>query len=163
MAVKKTAPTKATSSAPKKAAKAKAAPTPEAAAPKTTAAAPKAKAKPKAAPKKAAPKAVEAKTVAPAPAPAPKAKAAAKPKAAAVKLSPTQVKFLDTIAGSGDTGYSTAKPVEIKTIEALLKHKFVKKGAKDKKSGDTKYLISSAGKKHLEAMPATPSTTTSGS
>ena len=50
MAVKKTAPTKATSSAPKKAAKAKAAPKPEAAAPKTTAAAPKAKAKPKAAP-----------------------------------------------------------------------------------------------------------------
>ena len=153
MAVKKTAPSKATPAAPKKAAKAKPAPKPEVATPKTTTPAPKAKAKPKAAPKKAAPKAAEAKTA------APKAKAAAKPKVAAVKLSPTQANFLVKIAGSGETGYPTAKPVEIKTIESLLKHKFVKKGAKDKVSGNTHYLISSAGKKHLETMPASSTTT----
>ena len=153
MAVKKTAASKATPAAPKKAAKAKAAPKPEAAAPKTTAPAPKAKAK--AAPKKAAPKAVEAKApeAKTAPAPKAKAKAAAKPKAAAVKLSPTQATFLKTISDSGETGYPTDKKVEIKTIESLLKHKLVKKGAKDKASGKTHYHVSSAGKKHLESLP----------
>ena len=154
MAVKKTASSKATPAAPKKAAKAKAAPKAEAAAAKTTAPAPapapKAKAKAKAAPKKAEAKAPEAKTA------APKAKAA-KPKAAAVKLSATQAAFLKTINDTGETGYPTDKKVEIKTIESLLKHKLVKKGAKDKASGKTHYHVSSAGKKHLEST-TTPST-----
>ena len=65
--------------------------------------------------------------------------------------------FLKTINDTGETGYPTDKKVEIKTIESLLKHKLVKKGAKDKASGKTHYHVSSAGKKHLEST-TTPST-----
>jgi hypothetical protein len=123
------------------------------------------------APKKAPKKAAAAKTSAPvtppvekpAPTPAPEpvaakaapkkaaAKKAAAPKKAApapVKLSASQGELLKKIGETAETGYSTAKKVEQKSIDSLLEKKLVKKGAKDKATGLIKYHISSAGKKH---------------
>ena len=96
---------------------------------------------------KAAPKKTEAA------APAAEAKASA-PKAAAkkgaeapVKLTPTQGELLKKIGGS-ETGYLAEKKAEQRTIDALLERKLIKKGAKDKASGNVNYMISNAGKKH---------------
>ena len=93
----------------------------------------------KAAPKKAA-------ATAPAKAGAPKA-AAKKGAEAPVKLTPTQGELLKKIGGS-ETGYLAEKKAEQRTIDALLERKLIKKGAKDKASGNVNYMISSAGKKH---------------
>jgi glucan-binding YG repeat protein len=100
--------------------------------------------------KKAAPK----KAVAAAPA-APK-KAAPK-KAAGPKLTPPQTELLKKVAGITDPlGYVAAKKPENKVLEALLKHKVIKKGKKNE-TGGYYYLISNAGTKHLKALDtATP-------
>jgi hypothetical protein len=86
-------------------------------------------------------------------APAAEAKAGA-PKAAAkkgaeapVKLTPTQGELLKKIGGS-EAGYLAEKKAEQRTIDALLERKLIKKGAKDKASGNVNYMISNAGKKH---------------
>ena len=86
-------------------------------------------------------------------APAAEARAAA-PKAAAkkgaeapVKLTPTQGELLKKIGGS-EAGYLAEKKAEQRTIDALLERKLIKKGAKDKASGNVNYMISNAGKKH---------------
>jgi hypothetical protein len=133
-----------------------------------TKAAPKTK---KAAPKvaKAAIKAVatdtasKAETPKPAPAPAPASKAAA-PKAAAaapkkapvaIKLTDRQLDFLKQIHGASEDGYLLVKKAEQRTIEALLDRKLIKKGAKDKASGNYRYTVSKAGEKHLSTQHAT--------
>ena len=77
---------------------------------------------------------------------APKA-AAKKGAEAPVKLTPTQGELLKKIGGS-ETGYLAEKKAEQRTIDALLERKLIKKGAKDKASGNVNYMISSAGKKH---------------
>lgn len=100
------------------------------------------KAASKAAPKKteAAAPAAEAKASAP--------KAAAKKGAEApVKLTSTQGELLKKIGGS-EAGYLAEKKAEQRTIDALLERKLIKKGAKDKASGNVNYMISNAGKKH---------------
>ena len=86
-------------------------------------------------------------------APGAEAKASA-PKAAAkkgaeapVKLTATQGELLKKIGGS-EAGYLAGKKAEQRTIDALLERKLIKKGAKDKASGNVNYMISSAGKKH---------------
>ena len=80
-------------------------------------------------------------------------KKAAPKKAAGPKLSPTQHGLLEKISAA--TGpYLAEKKPDQKVVEALLKHKLVKKGKKDEK---TKYFhveISLAGKKFLGAKPA---------
>lgn len=48
----------------------------------------------------------------------------------------------------------TAKKAEQKTIETLLDKKLIKKGAKDKTSGNFRYTVSKAGEKHLSSIPA---------
>jgi hypothetical protein len=119
-------------------------------------AAPKAAAK-EAAPKKAAPKAKAPKAKA-----APKAggaKKAAPKKAAGPKLSPTQITLLEAIAKVAEPqGWVAAKKPEQKTVDALLKHKLVKKGKKDEKTKNFFVMISQAGKKFLDAKsaPAAP-------
>ena len=115
-----------------------------------TKAAPKATAAKKAAPEKTKPAAKAApKTAWPKAA----AKKAAPKKAAGPKLSPTQHGLLEKISAA--TGpYLAEKKPDQKVVEALLKHKLVKKGKKDEK---TKYFhveISLAGKKFLGAKPA---------
>jgi hypothetical protein len=99
----------------------------------------------KAAPKKAAPKKA---AVAAAP------KKAAPKKAAAPKLTPPQKLMLEKIGGHTDPmGYAGEKK-EQKVIEALLKHKVIKKGKKGEKGFH--YLISNAGKKVLSTQAAAP-------
>ena len=73
--------------------------------------------------------------------------AAKKGAEAPVKLTPTQGELLKKIGGS-ETGYLAEKKAEQRTIDALLEAKLIKKGAKDKASGNVNYMISSAGKKH---------------
>ncbi len=77
---------------------------------------------------------------------APKA-AAKKGAAAPVKLTTTQGELLKKIGGS-EAGYLAEKKAEQRTIDALLERKLIKKGAKDKASGNVNYMISNAGKKH---------------
>ncbi len=77
---------------------------------------------------------------------APKA-AAKKGAEAPVKLTATQGELLKKIGGS-EAGYLAGKKAEQRTIDALLERKLIKKGAKDKASGNVNYMISSAGKKH---------------
>ena len=73
--------------------------------------------------------------------------AAKKGAEAPVKLTATQGELLKKIGGS-EAGYLAAKKAEQRTIDALLERKLIKKGAKDKASGNVNYMISSAGKKH---------------
>jgi hypothetical protein len=149
MAVKKTAKKKEASAAPTKVEAKEAAPkkAPKKAAAKAPAAEP-------------VPTAVETPPPAPTPEPAAKkaapkkaaaAKKAAAPKKAApalIKLSASQDELLKKIGGTAETGYSVAKKIEQRSVDALLEKKLIKKGAKDKATGLIKYHISSAGKKH---------------
>ena len=104
-----------------------------------------AKAAPKAAVKKAAPKAA-AKVVAKA---APKAavKKAVVKKSASVKLTPNQIKVLQTVHGKGDNGHTPEK-TEVRTLDSLIEKKLVKKGAKDKATGHAPYRLTKLGQKH---------------
>jgi hypothetical protein len=115
-----------------------------------TKAAPKAAATEKAAPKKTKPAAKAAPKTA---APKATAKKAAPKKAAGPKLSPTQHGLLEKISTTTGPFLAEKKPDQ-KTVDALLKHKLVKKGKKDEK---TKYFhveISLAGKKFLGTKSA---------
>lgn len=138
MAARKSSATKTAEPAapkPKAAAKKSAAPKKKAAAPKATAS--------KAAETKAAPKTAAPKTAAP--------KKAAPKKAAPVKLSDKQTEFLKTIQNSGaEGGYLLTKKGEQRTIDALLDRKLIKRGAKDKASGNYRYSISKTGEKHMK-------------
>ena len=138
MAVKKTA----TKSSAAKAAPKKAAPK-KAAAPK--AAAPAAKAAPK---KAAAPKATAAKTAAP--------KKAAANKAAPVKLTDTQKDLLKKIGDSTEEGYLAPK-AEVRVLESLQTKKLIKRGPKDKASGNYRYLVTKTGQKHIDTPAPAPS------
>ena len=85
---------------------------------------------------------------------APKKAAAAGPKKAAapVKLTDRQLEFLKQIQGAAEGGYMTAKKAEQKTLDTLLDKKLIKKGAKDKASGNFRYTVSKAGEKHLSSV-----------
>ena len=79
------------------------------------------------------------------------AKAAPKKAAAPVKLTENQLKFLKQIQETKE-GFLTAKKAEQKTLDALLDKKLIKKGAKDKASGNFRYTVSKAGEKHLSTI-----------
>jgi len=100
--------------------------------------------KDKAAPKKkVAPKATAAKTT---------VKKAPLKKAAGPKLTPPQITMLEAIAKVAEPqGFVAAKKPDQKTVDALLKHKLVKK---DDKTKNFFVMISLAGKKFLGAKPA---------
>jgi hypothetical protein len=107
----------------------------------------KSAAKKETAPKKSTPTAAKAV--------APKTKKAAPKKAAApIKLTATQSDLLKKISETGDPGYKSEKKAEQRTIDALQERKLIKRGAKDKASGSYHYLVSNAGKKHLESGQA---------
>lgn len=120
----------------------------------------KAKVKAKATVKKAAPKKAKAQA-APVTPPTPEAKAVVKkaaPKKAAVKkaapkkatllrLSDKQKDFLRKVLESGDSGYEAIK-AELRSIEALIERKLVKKGPRVKGATSTRYLLTRAGQKH---------------
>jgi hypothetical protein len=111
---------------------------------KKKAAGKKSAAKKETAPKKSTPTA--AKAAAP--------KKAAPKKAAPIKLTATQSDLLKKIGATGDPGYKSEKKAEQRTIDALQERKLIKRGAKDKTSGSYHYLISNAGKKHLDSGQA---------
>ena len=82
---------------------------------------------------------------------APKAAAkSVKPKVAPIKLTESQNELLKKVHGS--TGYSAEKKIEERSLNALLGHKLIKKGAKDKASGKVPHTVSAAGKKHVESQ-----------
>ena len=116
-------------------------------------AAPKQKVAPKAAAaKKAAPKKSEpaAKTTVKKVAPKATVKKAPPKKAAGPKLTPPQINMLEAIAKVAEPhGFVAAKKPDQKTVDALLKHKLVKKGKKDDKTKNFFVSISLAGKKFL--------------
>ncbi|MHC5542542.1 hypothetical protein ACYOEI_30320, partial [Singulisphaera rosea] len=80
-------------------------------------------------------------------------KAAVKKAAPApIKLSASQTEMLKKIGGVEAPGYLSEKKAELRTIEALQERKLIKRGAKNKEKGTYHYLISSAGKKHLDTQ-----------
>ena len=106
-----------------------------------------------ASPKQAAPKqAAAAKTAAPkkgvAPKAAPKSAAAPKKKAAPVKLTDRQAELLKRVKDAGEAGYPASR-AEGKGLESLQTKKLIKRGAKNKESGNYHYSVSKAGDKHL--------------
>ena len=118
----------------------------EKAAPKKKAA-PKATAAKKASPKKSKP---AAKTTVKKVAPKATVKKAPPKKASGPKLTPPQINMLAAIAKAAQPhGFVAAKKPDQKTVDALLKHKLVKKGKKDDKTKNFFVLISLAGKKFL--------------
>src|SRR5262245_43439639 len=72
-------------------------------------------------------------------------------KPAPVKLNDRQREFLSRIKGTGETGYVVGPKAEQRTIDALIERKLVKKGAKNKETGQQPYLLTKAGEKHLPA------------
>jgi hypothetical protein len=114
-------------------------------------AAPKATAAKKAAPKKtkpatkAAPKAASTKTA---------VKKAAPKKVAGPKLSPTQHDLLTKISTASQPYLAEKKPDQ-KVVDALLKHRLVKKtGKKDEKTKTFHVALSQAGEKFLKTKSA---------
>ena len=123
---------------------------------KSKKAAPKTKAAPKAAAtKKAAPKTTKPAAKAPKKT-APKAavKKAPPKKAAGPKLTPPQMSLLEAISKvTIPQGFVAEKKLDQKVVDALLRHKLVKKGKKDEKTKGYFVLISQAGKKFLVTKP----------
>jgi hypothetical protein len=87
---------------------------------------------------------------------APKKPAAQKAGVAPLKLTAPQSEMLQKINEASEPGYRSEKKAEQRTIEALQERKLIKRGSKHKESGSYHYLISSAGKRHLESQAGTP-------
>lgn len=91
----------------------------------------------------------------------PKAESNGKPqtaakKPAAVKLTPKQTELLGKVHGAGGDGFEPSK-AEGRSVESLLAKKVVKRGAKNKATGQFRYLVTKAGQKHLPApAPVAP-------
>ncbi|WP_152052182.1 hypothetical protein [Tautonia marina] len=68
-----------------------------------------------------------------------------------MKLTDAQEKILRQIEAAGEPGYTPAQKTELRSIDKLRELKLVKRGAKDKETGNTPFLTTAAGKKHLTA------------
>lgn len=79
---------------------------------------------------------------------APKAAGAAK-KAAPIKLNDRQSELLRKVHGAGESGYTIGQKTEQRTIDALQERKLLKRGAKNKATGQHSYTLTKAGEKHL--------------
>jgi hypothetical protein len=78
-------------------------------------------------------------------------KKAARKKAAAPKLSASQIALLESIAVvTTPGGWVAERKPDQKTVDALLRHKLVKKGRKDQKTQNFFVSISQAGRRFLE-------------
>ncbi len=75
-------------------------------------------------------------------------------KASPIKLNDRQLDFLRKIREAGVPGYKTGQKVELRTIDALVDRKLVKRGPKDKDSGHYHYQTSKAGEKFLDSYQA---------
>ncbi len=81
--------------------------------------------------------------------------ATAKTAAAPVKLTERQLEFLKMIHGTKEPGFLVGRKADQRTIDALMDRKLIKKGAKDRESGNFRYSVSKAGEKHLTSSPPT--------
>ncbi len=81
-------------------------------------------------------------------------KAVAK-KAAPVKLTAKQAEFLGKIHAAGEAGFEPTK-AEMRGVESLLDKKLIKKGAKNKATGQLRFHVTKAGQKHLPSTTAEP-------
>ena len=81
--------------------------------------------------------------------------ATAKAAAVPVKLTERQLEFLKMIHGAREPGFLVARKADQRTINALMDRKLIKKGAKDRESGNFRYSVSKAGEKHLTSSPPT--------
>ena len=105
--------------------------------------------------KKATPKKPAAKTTVKKVAPKATVKKAPPKKAAGPKLTPPQINMLEAISKVAEPhGFVAAKKPDQKTVDALLKHKLIKKGKKDDKTKNFFVSISLAGKKFLGTKSA---------
>ena len=86
---------------------------------------------------------------------APPKPATAKAAAAPVKLTERQLEFLKMIHGTKEPGFLVGRKADQRTIDALMDRKLIKKGAKDRESGNFRYSVSKAGEKHLTSSPPT--------
>jgi hypothetical protein len=82
--------------------------------------------------------------------------ATASKQAAPVKLNDWQRDFLKKIKDAGETGYTLAQKAEQRTIDALIERKLVKRGAKNKETGQQRFLLTKAAEKHLPPPAAEP-------
>jgi len=89
------------------------------------------------------------KPAAPKPASSSASAAVAPRKAAPIKVNDRQREFLKKIQDAGEAGYEAGPSYEQRTIDALVERKLAKKGARDKQSGKSRFLLTRAGEKHL--------------
>jgi hypothetical protein len=75
-------------------------------------------------------------------------------KATPPKLNDRQREFLKKIKEAGEPGYEASRKVEQRTIDALVERKLVKRGSKNKETGNQRYLLTKAGETHMP--PAAP-------
>ena len=92
---------------------------------------------------------------------APKAAGAAK-KAAPIKLNDRQSELLRKVQGAGATGYTIGQKTEQRTIDALQERKLLKRGAKNKETGQHSYSLTKLGEKHIGAGGSTGGGSTGG-
>jgi hypothetical protein len=109
----------------------------------------------------------DARVKAPSRAAKPKAESNGKPKTAAkkpaaVKLTPKQAELLGRVHGVGEGGFEPSK-AEARAIEPLLAKKVVKRGAKNKATGQFRYLVTKTGQKHLPGPAVAPAAPTASS
>jgi hypothetical protein len=107
--------------------------------------------------KKAAAKGGAAKKAAPKKA-AGAAKKAAPKKAAGPKLTEPQKKMLGQVAGHTDpAGFHSEKKPDQKVLEALVKHRVIKRGKKHPQTNHYLYMVTTAGKKHMASSSGSSS------
>lgn len=115
----------------------------------------KASSAPKAAAPKQAARAAASSPKSVSPKAAPKQAAAPKKKSAPVKLTDRQTELLKRVHDTREDGYLATK-AEAKALDSLQTKKLIKRGAKDKASGNFRYLVSKAGEKHHNTPPTSP-------
>lgn len=73
-------------------------------------------------------------------------------KSAPVKLTENQAKFLGTIHAAGASGYEPKNKNEQRSIDALVSRKLVKRGTKNKETGNFRFVLTKAGTGLLPAI-----------
>jgi hypothetical protein len=74
---------------------------------------------------------------------------AAKKGAAPIKLNDKQRELLGKVKEAGESGYAIGQKIEQRTINALQERKLIKRGAKNKETGNYHYLLTKLGEKQL--------------
>ncbi|HEX8199643.1 MAG TPA: hypothetical protein VF590_04095 [Isosphaeraceae bacterium] len=81
--------------------------------------------------------------------------ASKKAAAAPIKLNDKQRELLGKVKEAGESGYAIGQKIEQRTITALQERKLIKRGAKNKETGNYHYLLTKLGEKQLTRPEAT--------